>query len=269
MWRIKQIFDGEYGCEERPDEEKARCVVTLENERGERRELSVYDDWLKEKHLEEGSEWTAELFDICNEEGQPIGGMVERSHAHAEGICHRTAHVWVVRMVDGKYQVLLQKRAEDKESFPGCFDTSSAGHIQAGDEPLESAIRELEEELGIHTSPEQLNYAGKFHIHYEMEFHGHLFKDNETSFVFCYQEPVDMEKIKESSAYRIAPPSTGCCHNHNISMCESKISVLHDVLISIGYEIKNSDTLQILSVLAENNKTVLYDVITYLGRYLS
>ena len=48
MWRIKQIFDGEYGCEERPDGEKARCVVTLENERGERRELSVYDDWLKE-----------------------------------------------------------------------------------------------------------------------------------------------------------------------------------------------------------------------------
>lgn len=90
MWRIKQIFDGEYGCEERPDGEKARCVVTLENERGERRELSVYDDWLKEKHLEEGSEWTAELFDICNEEGQPTGGMVERSHAHAEGICHRT-----------------------------------------------------------------------------------------------------------------------------------------------------------------------------------
>lgn len=44
MWRIKQIFDGEYGCEERSDGEKARCVVTLENERGERRELSVYDE---------------------------------------------------------------------------------------------------------------------------------------------------------------------------------------------------------------------------------
>lgn len=93
------------------------------------------------------------------------------------------------------------------------------------------------------------------------EYHNSL---TESSF-----EPVDMEKIKESSAYRIAPPSTGSCHNHNISMCERKISVLHDVLISIGYEIKNSDTLQILSVLAENNKTILYDVITYLGRYLS
>lgn len=93
------------------------------------------------------------------------------------------------------------------------------------------------------------------------EYHNLL---NESSF-----EPVDMEKIKESSASRIAPPSTGSCHNHNISMCERKLSVLHDALISIGYEIKNSDTLQILSVLAENNKTILYDVITYLGRYLS
>lgn len=82
-------------------------------------------------------------------------------------------------------------------------------------------------------------------------------------------EPVDTERINGSSVYRIAPFSTCSCHNRIISMCERKVSVLHDALISIGYEIKNSDTLQILSVLAENNKTVLYDVITYLGRYLS
>lgn len=93
------------------------------------------------------------------------------------------------------------------------------------------------------------------------EYHNSL---TESSF-----EPVDMEKINESASYRIAPPSTGNCHNHKISMCERKLSVLYDALISIGYEIKNSDTLQILSVLAENNKTILYDVITYLGRYLS
>lgn len=37
----------------------------------------------------------------------------------------------------------------EKESFPGRFDTSSAGHIQAGDEPLESALRELHEQCKI------------------------------------------------------------------------------------------------------------------------
>ena len=37
----------------------------------------------------------------------------------------------------------------EKESFPGMYDTSSAGHIPAGEEPLPSALRELSEELGM------------------------------------------------------------------------------------------------------------------------
>ena len=45
--------------------------------------------------------------------------------------------------------VLLQKRSENKDSFPGSYDISSAGHIPSGVDFLESALRELEEELGI------------------------------------------------------------------------------------------------------------------------
>lgn len=80
-----------------------------------------------------------EYIDIVDEQGNPTGEKVERSIAHSQGIRHRTAHIWIVRKVNGRYQVLMQKRAMNKESFPGMFDTSSAGHIQAGDEPLESA----------------------------------------------------------------------------------------------------------------------------------
>ena len=90
-----------------------------------------------------------ELFDICDEQGNPTGDKVERSEAHAKGICHRTAHIWIAKQENGRYKVLLQKRSMDKDSFPGRYDTSSAGHIQAGDEPMESALRELGEELGI------------------------------------------------------------------------------------------------------------------------
>ena len=79
-----------------------------------------------------------EYIDIVDEQGNPTGEKVERSIAHSQGIRHRTAHIWIVRKVNGRYQVLMQKRAMNKESFPGMFDTSSAGHIQAGDEPLES-----------------------------------------------------------------------------------------------------------------------------------
>ena len=137
-----------------------------------------------------------EIFDICDEKGQPIGGHVERSVAHAKGICHRTAHVWVLRRRKNRVEVLLQKRAMDKDSFPGLYDTSAAGHIQAGDEPLDSALRELEEELGIHAKPEDLTFVNTFRIQYESEFHGKPFKDNEVAFVYAYEKPVRNGALK-------------------------------------------------------------------------
>lgn len=136
-----------------------------------------------------------EFFDIIDENGNPTGETVERSIAHANGIRHRTAHIWVAREINGKWQVLLQKRAMTKDSFPGRYDTSSAGHIQAGDEPLESALRELKEELGIDAVPEQLEFAGKFKIQYKEEFHGELFSDNEIAFVYVYLGKVDINKL--------------------------------------------------------------------------
>lgn len=136
-----------------------------------------------------------EIFDIVDENGIPTGEMVERSVAHTNGIRHRTAHIWIARKIMGKWQVLLQKRAMTKDSFPGRYDTSSAGHIQAGDEPLESAIRELGEELGIIARPEQLEFAGTFKIQYEKEFHNKLFKDNEVAFVYVYLDEVDINQV--------------------------------------------------------------------------
>ena len=97
-----------------------------------------------------------EFFDIVDEKGIPTGETIERIQAHKKGVRHRTAHIWIVREQNGKAQLLLQKRSAEKDSFPGRFDTSSAGHIQAGDEPEESAIRELHEELGIRAAKEDL-----------------------------------------------------------------------------------------------------------------
>ena len=135
---------------------------------------------------------TREYLDIADESGKPTGEIISRDEAHSRGILHRTAHVWVVRKTDKGYDILLQKRSEEKESFPGLYDTSSAGHIPAGEEPLESALRELSEELGIEASEEDLHYAGSFRIRYEKEFHGKMFRDNELANVFVYDLPVDI-----------------------------------------------------------------------------
>ena len=137
-----------------------------------------------------------EFFDLVDDEGLPTGGTVSREEAHRLGILHRTTHTWVVRRRNGRWQALLQKRSDNKDSYPGRFDTSSAGHIPAGTEPLDSALRELEEELGIRAKTQDLTYAGKVRVGFEAVFHGALFRDNEIAWVYVYDKPVDADALR-------------------------------------------------------------------------
>ena len=50
-----------------------------------------------------------ELFDIIDENGNPTGKTVERSIAHAEGIRHRTAHIWIIRKRNGRTEIQEQR----------------------------------------------------------------------------------------------------------------------------------------------------------------
>lgn len=137
-----------------------------------------------------------ELLDICGEDGLPTGAVIEREAAHRDGVLHRTAHVWIVRRKGGRWQILLQKRSRTKDSFPGFYDTSSAGHIPAGEEPLPSALRELEEELGLCAQPEQLLRIGHIRSCYEKQFYGRPFRDNEYINVFLYNGEVDETALR-------------------------------------------------------------------------
>lgn len=136
-----------------------------------------------------------EYIDVSDENGQPTGEIVDRDTAHKEGLLHRTSHVWVIKEDRGQYWVLLQKRSCEKESFPGMYDVSSAGHIPAGSDPLESAIREMQEEIGIAATPDQLAFAGAFRCSYEAVFHDRIFRDSEIRFAYVYQEPVNINEL--------------------------------------------------------------------------
>ncbi len=126
-----------------------------------------------------------EYLDIVNENGQPTGEIVERGKAHTDGIMHRTSHVWVLRKRDEHIELLLQKRCDTKDSFPGCYDISSAGHIPAGVDYVPSAIRELKEELGIDASEKELIHCGDRFVVWDDVFHGKPFHDRQYSRVFA------------------------------------------------------------------------------------
>lgn len=89
-----------------------------------------------------------EVFDIVNERDEVIG-QATRREVHLKKLWHRAVHVWVVNR-DGS--VFLQKRSMAKDSAPGCWDSSCSGHLDAGEDYLAAAQRELVEEIGLHVS---------------------------------------------------------------------------------------------------------------------
>lgn len=122
---------------------------------------------------------SSELLDYYDEQGNHLG-IAPRSRVHSEGLWHKTAQVWVINEAE---ELLLQLRSSNKVCFPNRWDISSAGHILAGALPLESALRELEEELGVCKKPEEL----KFLFEHSQPYIGETHIDREIAHVYLTQ----------------------------------------------------------------------------------
>ena len=89
-------------------------------------------------------------------QGEPTNEPVTKPQA-AKGALHGSAHVWIWRTHGPNIEILLQKRAQSKRTWPGYFDISAAGHLDFGEVPLAAALRETQEEIGLNIQPENLN----------------------------------------------------------------------------------------------------------------
>ncbi len=100
-----------------------------------------------------------EILDTFTRDGEYLG-VKTRSECHSEnpGFYHKPVWIWIMND-DG--QILVQKRSKFKRKFPGYWDIPSAGHLNAGEDPIEGAIRETKEELGIDAKPVDFKYIGE------------------------------------------------------------------------------------------------------------
>ena len=76
---------------------------------------------------------------------------VPRVRMRAENLLHRSVAV-IVTTSDGR--LVVQRRSDEKDLFPGWWDIGAGGVITAGESPDDAARRELHEELGIEAAPE-------------------------------------------------------------------------------------------------------------------
>lgn len=100
-----------------------------------------------------------ERFDIYDEDMNPIG-TATRSETHEKGYWHRSFHCWLIRRDGDRKLVRFQQRKLSKDTNPGSYDITAAGHLSAG-ETVRDAVREIEEELGVIARFEELIPLGQ------------------------------------------------------------------------------------------------------------
>ena len=132
-----------------------------------------------------------ELIDVLNEDGTKTGKVVTRKEVHEKGLWHR---IVVIAIIDKEGHILMQQRAKDKETNPGKWDISTAGHVSAGQTSIEAAIREVKEEIGIALEEKDLEYILTYQVERKVKddfYANHIF-----DFYLVRTEVINLAKIK-------------------------------------------------------------------------
>lgn len=82
---------------------------------------------------------------LVDEHGAVVG-RAPRARMRRDNLRHAATAV-LVRRTDGR--IYVHRRSDRKDWCPGCHDAAAGGVVVEGEQPEESARRELAEELGI------------------------------------------------------------------------------------------------------------------------
>ncbi len=86
-----------------------------------------------------------EYVDVVDENDTYLAVM-PLHEVHRQSLFHRSV---MTLAYNAEKKLFLQKRSRFKRLYPGRWDLSSTGHVQAGESRTDAAIRELFEEIGI------------------------------------------------------------------------------------------------------------------------
>lgn len=133
---------------------------------------------------------TDELCDVVDQADHVVN-VCPRDLVHVNKWPHRAVHIWIFNK---QGELFLQKRSQWKSNHPSLWCSSVAGHVNAHEEYLTAAYREIQEELGL-----QVNKLQAFHRLEASEATGE-------EFIECFyghtEEPIFMDPIElETGAF--------------------------------------------------------------------
>lgn len=131
-----------------------------------------------------------ELWDILDENGNQTGRTIERGKPLQAGEYMLAVHIYIV---NSKGEYLMQKRSRTKEVLPGVWDTTG-GAVTSGEGSRLGALREVEEEIGIKLTLEELEYVAR--IQREQSFVDIWFLKKDFEAEACILQEEEVEAVK-------------------------------------------------------------------------
>ena len=122
---------------------------------------------------------TQEMLQILTRDGKPTGGLEPRDVVHEKGLIHAEVALFIY---NDKGQLLLQRRSKNKKANPNKL-AIVAGHVSDFDTPIDTVVRECQEEIGLRT------FKSKFtQIHVEYREKENKEQNNRIfSYVYAYK----------------------------------------------------------------------------------
>lgn len=121
-----------------------------------------------------------ELLDVYDSNGNPTGRIIVRGDKNA--ILNENEHIAlsVIFIENDKGEFLIQKTSKEK----GGEFSSTGGHVDSGETPLEAIKREVKEEIGINVDSDYI------------EEYGFLSYDKPLRYIFYLKKNIDISSVK-------------------------------------------------------------------------
>lgn len=131
-----------------------------------------------------------EMIDELDEKtGELTGKVISKKEAHKTGRWHGSIHILIINR--DKTKTFLQKRSEQKDLYPNMWDIAVGGHISKGETPLETARRELQEELGLNLQDFDMEEIDRI----KEQFNNNGIVSNEYVTIYLVRGDMDVSKI--------------------------------------------------------------------------
>lgn len=137
-----------------------------------------------------------EQLNIVDEDDNIIG-QEARKVIHEKSMLHREIHVWVY---NNEGELLLQRRAPDKDVAPNQLDASAGGHVSVGESYDAAAIKELYEEVGIRATKDELTFIKKNILKGSPYKGGGVNHAMRVVFAYHFKEGIDSIRMEQGTA---------------------------------------------------------------------